>query len=846
MARLKIDYGIDLGTTNSAIARIDNGEVKILKNKAQMDTLPSLVYFDKNKKGVLSTKIGLNAANAMKQDDSKALKLAQEGKTREQFGYAEFKRDMGTDKIFSNSNMPKESYTPEELSAEVLKELIKVVNDEHVSSCVVTVPAKFTANQKEATMKAAKIAGITQCELLQEPVAACMAYGMTTDNKSGYWMVFDFGGGTFDAALVKAEDGILTVFDTEGDNYLGGKNLDNDVVNKILLPHIREEYNIASFDSQKSTEGEILRIVLKSMAEEIRKELSFTDSMDFSSYDRDIELSEDDDGNDIEIDITVTSEDLKDALTPTYQKAIDICKELLSRNKLTGNDLSTVILVGGPTLSPIVREMLKTQITDKIETKTDPMTAVAKGAALYASTIDAIVDEEAVKAESSEQTVFIEIGYESTSVENSEWVSLKLDVSKTGTSCPPYVTLKITRNDNAWQSDNIKIDCMGDIAEVALFPGKPNVFNIELFDDKGKRIKSFPKEFTITQGAKIGAAPNPYNYAIAIYDSVSSRSIILPIKGLEKNKPLPASGFVTDRKTNCDVFVGDPSSYVSIPVYQVDNPDDANGKTADFYEHIGDVIISGSDVSKNIPNDSSVEVTLNVDSSETVTMKIFFPEQDVTVEKKLDLKPQSIDDAEDQYDDFITLAQSGIDSLESKGTSVLELTNSIKQAELEKANGDPKAALQHLKEVLRKIEAINSGSEIDNAKQDLEKKWVQLKIEAEKNNSDELRVRLDKLSIEVDKAMKSDDISFINQTNEEVHQEYFTLTMPYQTKMFLLSIARDFDSISWKDYTRASQLMDRALECLDQGNDGEIIFIVKELFSLMPSDVADQKHNLLR
>lgn len=846
MARLKIDYGIDLGTTNSAIARIDNGEVSILKTKAQMDTLPSLVFFDKNKKGVLSTKVGLNASNAMKQEASRALKAAQEGETREQFGYAEFKRDMGTDKTFSNSNMPKDFYTPEELSAEVLKELIKVVNDEHVSSCVVTVPAKFTANQKEATMKAAKLAGINQCELLQEPVAACMAYGMTTDNKSGYWMVFDFGGGTFDAALVKAEDGILTVFDTEGDNYLGGKNLDNDVVNKILLPHIREEYNIDSFDSPDSTEGEILRIVLKAMAEEIRKELSFTDSMDFSSYDRDIELSEDDDGNDIEIDITVTSEDLKEALTPTYQKAIDICKDLLSRNNLTGNDLSTVILVGGPTLSPIVREMLKTQISTKIDTKTDPMTAVAKGAALYASTIDAIVDEEAVKAESSEQTVFIEIGYESTSVENSEWISLKLDVSKTGSSCPPFVTLKITRNDNAWQSDNIKIDNKGDIAEVALFPGKPNVFSIELFDDNGQRVKSFPKEFTITQGAKVGAAPNPYNYAIAIYDSISSRSIILPIKGLEKNKPLPASGVVTGRKTNSDVVVGDSSSYVSIPVYQVDNPDDANGKTADFYEHIGDVIISGSDVTKNIPQDSSVEVTLNVDSSETVTMKVFFPEQNVTVEKKLDLKPQLIDEVEEQYDDFIPVAKADIDNLESKGISVSELNNSIKQAELERENGDSKAALQHVKEVLRKIESINSGSEIDNAKQALEKEWRRLKLESENYDSDEVRARLNKLSIEVDKAKQSEDISFIKQIIEEVHQEYFAMTIVDQTKMILLSIARDFDSIPWNNKARATQLMDRALTCLDQGNDKEIIFIVKELFSLMPREVANEKQNLLR
>lgn len=138
--------------------------------------------------------------------------------------YIEFKRTMGTDTKYHCSNAGKD-FTSEELSSEVLKTLKSFITDEVFRSVVITVPAKFTVGQKTATIEAAKMAGFDHCELLQEPIAASFAYGLTTDQKNGIWMVFDFGGGTFDAALLKVEDGIMQVFDTAGNNYLGVKIL---------------------------------------------------------------------------------------------------------------------------------------------------------------------------------------------------------------------------------------------------------------------------------------------------------------------------------------------------------------------------------------------------------------------------------------------------------------------------------------------------------------------------------------------------------------------------------------------------------------------------------------------
>ena len=222
--RNKIDIGIYIGNEYCSIAQMENGEPVIKKTDTLKDTMPSCVYINKKK----AIQVGDSAYNAMKRDKLKTMK----GGNFKSNAFIEFKRTMGTDKKYYSSNMDKE-FTSEDLSAEVLKGLKSFVTDENIKATIITVPAKFTVNQKDATLRAAKLAGFEHCELLQEPIAASMAYGLDAKNKDGYWLVFDFGGGTFDAALLKVEEGIMKVIDTEGDNYLGGKNLDYAIVDEL-------------------------------------------------------------------------------------------------------------------------------------------------------------------------------------------------------------------------------------------------------------------------------------------------------------------------------------------------------------------------------------------------------------------------------------------------------------------------------------------------------------------------------------------------------------------------------------------------------------------------------------
>lgn len=844
MARIKIDYGIDLGTTNSAIARMENGESVIKQTKNLMDTLPSCVYFSKNKKGDRSIRIGMKAKDSVYSD---AITALSKGVPPKEYGYLEFKREMGSDKKYSNENMPKPDYSPEELSAEVLKELKSLINDETVNSIVITVPAMFTAIQKDATMKAAHMAGFKQCELLQEPIAACMAYGLSSEKKDGKWLVFDFGGGTFDAALVKVEDGILTVFDTEGDNYLGGKNLDEAVVTKILLPRLEEDY---SLDSYKTTEWKkrALMDALKGPAEEMRIALSFADSTDYSTYDRNLNLGQDDNGEEIDLEITVTKAELIDSIGEQYQKAVDLCKTLLKRNGMTGDNLSSLILVGGPTYSPIIRDMLKKEVTPNVDTSINPMTAVARGAALYASTIDANFNEDDIKKEAKNDVVFLTVGFESTSVEESEWVSVSIDPKKTGQNCPAELSIELQRADGAWRSDRTTVDANGNVIEAFLLEGKPNTFKIKAYDQQGNAVETFPAEFTIIQGVKVGAAPLPYNIGIEIYSEQKKRGVFLPAKGLEKNKPLPAVGVVNSRKTTQALRPGVPADVLSIPVYQVSGLE-AEGKTAALYTQISSVTVTGDDVEQLIPENSSAEITLKVDSSEMMTMEVYFPDADFTVKKELDLsKRESAEDAIAWVNKELAPAQRSINTLAESDIPVDELNKHLDDVRELASNGnDPMRTQSNLKELLRKIEELEDSTEWQRMEKTLREEFDRLESAQHDLGNEKTGQLVNQIRTQVDNVIRAQDTKLAHEVLEQITSLFVHLTMVYQCMGLINDCHRRFGSIRWKDSSRARQLINNGLEKINDHPSAETLLpIVRELINLMPNEEAQNAGGLLK
>lgn len=833
MARLKIDYGIDLGTTNSAIARMENGE-SVIKSNNLGDTTPSCVYFSMNKRGVKSTKVGQQAKALMFSDVMKG--LSQNSPTQPN-GFIEFKRAMGTDMKYSSENMDRSQYSPEDLSAEVLKTLKSYITDENIQDIVVTVPARFSVKEKAATVRAAKLAGFKHCDLLQEPVAAAWAYGMSSKQKDAIWMVFDFGGGTFDAALLRVEDGIIQTFDTAGDNNLGGKDLDEDVVNKILLPYLDENYSLDSFHSipwkMKS-----LKDAIKPIAEQIRIELSVNDSVDYYSGDLNMDLTTDDNGDDIEIEITVTRAQLEVAIRENYQKAVDIAKNLLLKNNIGPANLTSLILVGGPTCSPIVREMLKKQVSENVRTDINPMTCVARGAALYASTIDAGGEDGIVLEESeTEQIVRLDIAFESTSVNPIEYIPITLNKSLSGDWCPDKVWVQIIRGENERDSGKIEIDGNGNIFEAELEPDRTNHFAIKVYDANGNVMKSFPNEFTIICGIKVGGANIPRDLGISTWSDEKEEAVFTPLIGLEKNKTYPAKGVLKKNlRTTKQLRPGMESDIMKVPVYEAE--ENSDGKPIILFEYIGDIVFTGDMVDRLIPENTEVSITVSADRSSMMVMDAYFPVYDITITKDLQVVSMSLADTASTIDSDLSIADDKLKKISGDGPNVSELQTELNKLRAQKnTSDDKKKTLGNIQELLRKIVAEEEKTEVPRLINEL-KDWFQ---KTEKANADfgdsKTSAQLVELKKSVEAAVSSKNPETIKLVMENVKDFYFSLTLVYICMGMIRDYNDKYNLLQWSDRFRARQLLDRGLTTISNNPKlEELLPVARELMNLLPDN----------
>ena len=830
MKRTKIDYGIDLGTTNSAISRMENGEPSIKKTDMLKDTMPSCVFVNKKQ----AIQVGDSAYNSLKRD-----KLKSQGSQKASNAFIEFKRTMGSDKRYPCPSLGKD-LSSEELSAEILKGLKSFIDDESVSSAVITVPAKFTTNQKDATVRAAELAGLQHCELLQEPVAASLAYGLSADTKSGHWLVFDFGGGTFDAAIVKAEEGIMKVIDTEGDNYLGGRDLDYAIVDHIIIPYLEAEYELESYLSDEQNKSK-LRDAMKFYAEETKIQMSFKDSYELISDVGDIPL-EDEDGEELELDITISKNNFKKAVGPIFQKAIDISKELLQRNNLSGSSIQSLILVGGPTYSPVLREMLTEQIA-KPDTSVDPMTVVSRGAALFASTVEL---SETIQEQTRDRAkVQLELGHEATSVETEEWVTVKLRSDKMDGEAPNELYVTLTRADGGWASGKTLIDETGDLIEVVLEERKTNAFNVSAYNEQGDLLESEPSQISIIQGAKIGSAPLPYGIGVAVLSPESKRVEYRSIQGLEKNQSTPAVGTANGLKTQKDIRPGEKGDFIKIGLYEGEH--DAEGTRAILNELIYDAIITGADLPKFLPEGSDVDLTVKV-ASEKIKLSVYFPSLDFTTEIDAPTGTTQKDIDNNWLQSEIDRASEALALLDESSTDSHESTEIAKQVQdaQDKFDHNPndydtkKSTLENLRGTLKRIDKLNAASEWPEAESELKEVFYKLEELSNEFDSEIGKKMLNEYRPQVQEVIKAQDLKSARELIEAIRSVNFAIVdegLGAQMEvMYLNNFREEFDILDWSDPSRARMLLNQGLQmAADGASKQELRPIVMELYRLLPS-----------
>ena len=828
MASNKIIYGIDLGTTNSAIARFEDGKAVIKKSPVQGDTTPSCVTI--NPKG--RTLVGVKAYAQLGKDW--ALSFIKEGYKKNTF--VEFKRIMGTDETIYSYNLEKSGQdpylTPEQLSAEVLKTLRSYV-------AVITVPALFNNNQKDATKRAAKLAGFQHFELIQEPVAASIAYGLASKIKNAYWLVFDFGGGTFDAALMRIEDGIMKAIDTAGNNHLGGKDIDLAIVEQIILPYLRNEYSI-----NECSKKENFRMMWKPKAEEAKIALSFQDVAEVQT-DLGDDFGVDDDGNELGLDLSILQEELEPAAAPIFQKAIDITKTLLERNNLNGKDLGALILVGGPTHSPILRRMLREQITPNVDTSIDPMTAVAQGAALYGSTID--IPEPLMDQRRDHSKVQLEIAVKSTSVEEFEYAAVKFLKGKSESYSEEFVYVDFVRTDGEFNSGRVKINENGDAIELRLKANITNVYEIRE-----------PKSVSIIQGIDgIGDAVLPLHIGLATIDE-DNDVVFTPLEGLKKNLPLPAYGKNGQIKlvTDCLIRPGMSKDIVRFPILQTDQDIEQmvreRKKLKSIYcDFQYDCYFTGDDIPSVLPVGSTINMTVHADKSGTldeVIIDIPYLNMDLDISDRITSTKGKLADVE-LYMADIEEAKKKLQSLKNDDLKQ-ELDAAAEQfsSSKDKERDKKEQALASLKDVLSKIDTEYSLGDWERMEKKLLGMYRELVEDNQKYGNDKTTSIIHNLKQDVDRVIAAKDMDAADQLYDQMWQMDYKMAAVEFYVAWIQQWNRNFDKKKWSNPTRARTLVNQGLEIIKGGKATaeELRPIAFELSDMLPRNENPQISGLLR
>ncbi len=359
--------GIDLGTSNSAAAVLVGGKPTIIPS-AEGATIggkafPSYVAFTKDDEKLVGEPA---RRQAVSNPDGTVYAI---------------KRKMGTD---HKVTIRGKTFTPQQISAFILQKIkhdAEAFLGERVEKAVITVPAYFNDNQRQATKDAGTIAGLDVVRIINEPTAASLAYGLDKVEESQKILVFDLGGGTLDCTIMDFGQGVFEVVSTSGDTQLGGTDMDNTIVD-YLVAEFKKEYGIDLKNDKMAMQR------LREAGEKAKIELSTTLTTDIN-----LPFLTADASGPKHFTHTITRAKLEQLVSPIVNRCGHSVEQALKDAKLTPNDIHKVILVGGPTRMPCVHKFVEDYVGKKIERGVDPMECVAMGAAIQAGVLSGEVKD---------------------------------------------------------------------------------------------------------------------------------------------------------------------------------------------------------------------------------------------------------------------------------------------------------------------------------------------------------------------------------------------------------------------------------------------------------------------
>ena len=355
--------GIDLGTTNSAVAVMEGGSPVIVANIEGNRTTPSVVAFTKDGERLVG-------------ETAKRQAITNPDRT-----ISSIKREMGTDHKISIDG---KDYTPQDISAMILQKLKADTESylgEKVTEAVITVPAYFTDAQRQATKDAGLIAGLDVKRIINEPTAAALAYGMDKEEGQHKIMVYDLGGGTFDVSILELGDGVFEVLSTRGNNKLGGDDFD-----QVLIDYIAEEFKKENGVDLRNDKMSLQRV--KEAAEKAKKELSSALSTNIN-----LPFVTANASGPLHLDMDITRAKFNELTDFLVEKTVGPVNDALKDAGLKASEIEKVLLVGGSTRIPAVQERVKKLVGKELQKDINPDECVALGAAIQGGVLSGEVKD---------------------------------------------------------------------------------------------------------------------------------------------------------------------------------------------------------------------------------------------------------------------------------------------------------------------------------------------------------------------------------------------------------------------------------------------------------------------
>ena len=559
--------------------------MRVFQNNDQMNVTPSAVHVIKTGRVI----VGRRAQSALLTDSENVA--------------TEFKRWLGQKDRKAFPAVQKE-FSAEELSAEVLKSLKEDVRRQtgnEVQTAVITVPAAFGALQCEATARAATLAGLVEAPLLQEPIAAAIGYGITPGSRNQRWLVFDLGGGTLDIAVVSTRDGRLNVLEHRGNNLLGGKDVDRLIVDKLFLSALQKDYDFTT--SGVSSSRSRLRLRLTAKAEEAKIDLSREREVIVSLFD----IGTDDAGTEIETEITITRADLDSLMEPMMAKCCAMARDALAGARISAGDLDRILLVGGPTQSPYIREVLNAELGVPVDFSVDPMTVVGRGAAIYAATLEKTQKAPVTVANDS---IGLKLAFDSVSSDPRPVVA---GIVSTGSQ---DVEIKFDAEGGHWTSGWMKTTGGFFESIVTLNPSDITTFWIYARDPQGRLLATEPSEFRIRHGLVPSAPPLPHTLSFEVVSS-DGKPVLDPV--FSKGTPLPAEKSVRYRAAH-SVNPDRPESSLAIKLWEGEYLNDP-----DTNDWVTNLLLSHDGIKRALPQGAEIEVNIKISVSRLIDVSAFVP-----------------------------------------------------------------------------------------------------------------------------------------------------------------------------------------------------------------------------